>query len=228
MIKSYSKQISRLLTAAHEDYLKAIYLLQRRNGTASNAALAEAMSVAPASATNMVKKLDGLQLVEYIPYQGVTLTALGTQVALEVLRHHRLVELFLHQALGMSWDQIHEEADRLEHVISEQLEDAIAASLGDPTVDPHGDPIPNREGEIVSRGGLPLSEVPTGRPYEIVRVLAQAPTRLMYLGELGLRPGAELTLHERAPFDGPLLLSIDGERHALAHELAAVLLVIDA
>jgi DtxR family Mn-dependent transcriptional regulator len=228
MEKTYSKNVSRLLTAAHEDYLKTIYLLQRRHEIVTNAALAEAMSVAPASATNMVKKLDDLDLVEHIPYQGMTLTTLGEQVALEVLRHHRLVELFLHQALGMSWDQIHDEADRLEHVISEQLEDAIASSLGNPLIDPHGDPIPGKDGEVAPVGGCRLSEAATGKSHRLVRVLVQDSERLVYLAKLGLLPGARLTVHARAPFDGPLLVGVDGERHALAHELAVALLVSDA
>lgn len=227
MAKHYNKDVSRLLSAVHEDYLKAIYLLQRHHETVTNAALARAMAVAPASATNMVKKLDDLSLVEHVPYQGVTLTALGEQVALEVLRHHRLVELFLHQALGMPWDQIHAEADRLEHVISEQLEDAIAASLGNPRIDPHGDPIPSKEGEIAHIKGRPLSAVPAGGTYQLVRVLVQDSERLVYLAELGLRPGVCLMLRERAPFEGPLLVAVDGEHHALAHDLAAALLVVD-
>ncbi len=225
MTKTYSAQVSRLLSAAHEDYLKTIYLLQRRGQAVTNNALAEAMSVAPASATNMVKKLDEFKLVKYVPYQGVTLTNLGEQVALEVLRHHRLLELFLHQVLSMSWDQIHEEADRLEHVISETLEAAIAISLGHPEIDPHGDPIPTKEGAVASVPGQPLSQAPVGGTYRLVRVMVQEPERLIYLSQLGLFPGAKILLRERAPFEGPLLMTVAGEQHALAYEMAAALIV---
>ncbi len=153
-----------ILTSSHEDYLKTIYTLQRQGQEVSNSALARSMSVAPASATNMVKKLAELNLVTYEPYQGVLLSEAGRRVALEVLRHHRLLELFLHQALDMPWDQVHAEAERLEHVISETLEDAIAAALGDPTVDPHGDPIPSKDLVIQPTAGVPLSQAPVGSP----------------------------------------------------------------
>lgn len=225
MSKRYNSALTRLLSPAHEDYLKAIYLLQHEGTIVTNAALADAMEVAPASATNMVKKLDDLHLVEYRPYQGVELTTLGEQVALEVLRHHRLVELFLHQALGIPWDQVHDEADRLEHVISERLEEAIAASLGHPSIDPHGDPIPTREGQIAAVEGLPLNQAETGESHRLIRVLTQDPDRLIYLAELGLNLGVDIVVIERAPFDGPLLVRIDGEQHALADEMAASLLV---
>jgi len=126
----------------------------------------------------MVKKLAELELVEYEPYQSITLTAAGRQVALEVLRHHRLLELYLHQKLNLPWDQIHAEADRLEHVISEALEDAIAAALGNPTIDPHGDPIPSKDGHVETIVGVPLSAAELDQPYRLVRVLLQDADRL--------------------------------------------------
>lgn len=213
-----------MLTSAHEDYLKAIYLLQRKEGTVTNSALATHMGVAPASATNMVKKLAELNLLEHAPYRGVALTEAGRKVALEVLRHHRLLELYLHQALDMPWDQIHDEADRLEHVISERLEDAIAAALGHPTVDPHGDPIPSKEGEVSPQRGVLLSHAPLHTPHRLVRVLVQDSERLAYLGELGLYPDALVMVKERAPFEGPLLVEVNGGQHALSHTMAAFLL----
>jgi DtxR family transcriptional regulator, Mn-dependent transcriptional regulator len=133
------------LTSAHEDYLKAVYILQSQGVNVTNSALANQLSVSPASATNMVKKLADLNLIHYEPYQSIHLTQAGEQVALEVLRHHRLLELYLHQELKLPWDQVHAEAEKLEHVISEALEDAIAAALGHPDVDPHGDPIPSKK-----------------------------------------------------------------------------------
>jgi len=214
-----------ILTSAHEDYLKAIYTLQRQGHEVSNSALAGSMNVAPASATNMVKKLAELNLVTYEPYQGVLLSETGRRVALEVLRHHRLLELFLHQALDMPWDQVHAEAERLEHVISESLEDAIAAALGDPTVDPHGDPIPSKDLVIQPTAGVPLNQASVGVPLRLVRVLVQDADRLCYLGELGLYPNTPLVVLEKAPFDGPLLIAVDDQHHALSYEMAESLIV---
>jgi DtxR family Mn-dependent transcriptional regulator len=142
-----------------------------------------------------------------------------------VLRHHRLLELYLHQKLNLPWDQIHAEADRLEHVISEALEDAIAAALGNPTIDPHGDPIPSKDGYVETITGVPLSATELDQPYRLVRVLLQDADRLNYLGSLGLYPNATVTLLKRAPFAGPLLINVNGDHHALAHDMAELLLV---
>ena len=225
MAKRDSLSNKKILTPAHEDYLKAIYTLHASGENVNNSALANMLGVAPASATNMVKKLADLQLVAYTPYQSVTLTEKGTRIALEVLRHHRLVELYLHEKLHMPWDLVHEEAERLEHVISETLEDAMAAALNDPTVDPHGDPIPSKDGRIEAVEGAPLSIAELNRPYRVVRVLAQDPERLNYLGGLGLYPNAVITLLKRAPFSGPLLIDVAGEHHALAHDMAESVLI---
>lgn len=213
------------LTSAHEDYLKAIYALKSHAAEVTNSALAQHLAVSPASATNMVKKLAGLNLVEYERYQSISLTPAGERVALEVLRHHRLLELYLHQELKLPWDQVHAEAERLEHVISETLEDAIAVALGNPLVDPHGDPIPTKKGQIENVAGLPLSSAGLNQPYRLVRVLMQDEDRLRYLGSLGLYPNVQITLLERAPFDGPLLIDVDGAHHALAHDMAKFLVV---
>lgn len=215
----------KVLTAAHEDYLKAIYLLQTRGNEVNNSALANYLEVSPASATNMVKKLAELELVQYAPYQGVVLTDIGEKIALEVLRHHRLVELYLHEKLKLPWDQVHGEAEKLEHVISELLEDAMAAALDNPTIDPHGDPIPSKDGHIEHVVGIPLTRADLNRPYRLVRVLLQDQERLSYLGGLGLYPNAILTLLKRAPFEGPLQVEICAQQHALAYEMGQQLLV---
>jgi DtxR family Mn-dependent transcriptional regulator len=225
MAKVNSLEIEKNLTPAHEDYLKAIYMLRASGQKVNNSALAGHLDVSPASATNMVKKLAELNLVKYAPYQSITLTETGERVALEVLRHHRLLELYLHQKLKLPWDQVHAEAEKLEHVISEVLEDAIAAALGDPTVDPHGDPIPSKDGYVEKVAGIPLSIAELNHPYRLVRVLMQDQERLSYLGTLGLYPNATVTLLKRAPFSGPLLIEVDGEHHALAHDMAELLLV---
>jgi len=228
MTKPSILESKKILTAAHEDYLKAIYLLMAEGQKVNNSALANFLEVSPASTTNMVKKLAELALVEYEPYQSITLTEAGRQVALEVLRHHRLLELYLHQKLNLPWDQIYAEADRLEHVISEALEDAIADALGNPTIDPHGDPIPSKDGYVETVAGAPLSMAELNQPYRLVRVLIQDPERLNYLGSLGLYPNATVTLLKRAPFAGPLLVDVNGEHHALAHDMAEQLLVTPA
>lgn len=216
---------NKTLTSSHEDYVKAIYMLHSRGMEVTNSALANHLKVAPASATNMVKKLSELGLVTYEPYQAIELTSAGEMVALEVLRHHRLLELYLYDKLNLPWEQVHAEAERLEHVISEVLEDAIAAALGDPTVDPHGDPIPTKDGKVEKVVGMPLSIAEIRRPYTIVRVLLQDPERLIYLGSMRLYPNTEVKVLKHAPFAGPLLIEVEGEHHALAHDLAEYIIV---
>jgi DtxR family transcriptional regulator, Mn-dependent transcriptional regulator len=216
--------LNRDISQAHQDYLKAIYMLLSRGQEASNSAIAQALGVAPASATNMVKRLADVGLIEHVPYRGVQLTPAGQQVALEMVRHHRLIELFLHDILDMPWDQVHVEAERLEHAISEEVEEAIARKLGYPSVDPHGDPIPDRDGRLVKAvSALPLAEVEPGRTARLLRVHAQDSERLRYLGDLGLYPGAEVAVVHRAPFQGPLLVEVNGETHMLAFDLAGEL-----
>lgn len=226
MTKNFNSEINNPLSPAHEDYLKAIYLLETQGEQVTNSVLAEYMRLTPASATNMVKKLAQMGLVDYKPYQGVLLTETGQRVALEILRHHRLLELFLHKTLDMPWEHVHEEAERLEHVISEALEDAIAASLGHPQVDPHGDPIPSKDGEIGHTPGSPLSKAEVGHTYRLVRVLSQDTERLAYLGQLGLHLNVEVLLRQQSPFDGPVLVEVNGEAHALAYDMAALLQVV--
>lgn len=209
------------ISPAHQDYLKTIYLLHSRGQAATNSAIAQALGVAPASATNMVQRLAEAGLIEYSRYHDVRLTPDGERAALEIVRHHRLIELFLHEILDMPWDKVHAEAERLEHVISEEVEEAIARKLGYPTVDPHGDPIPSKDGALSDQAadGL-LSELPPGQLATVSRVLLQDSARLRYLGELGLYPGAQVRVVERSPFEGPLLIDVAGHSHMMAFAMA--------
>lgn len=215
------------ITQSHQDYLKTICMLRSRGDEANNAAIAQAMSVTPASATNMVRRLADMGLVTYEAYRGVSLTADGERIALEMVRHHRLIELFLHDILDISWDQVHAEAEKLEHVISEELEEAIARKLGYPRFDPHGDPIPAKDGTKAVVSDTALTTWPQDQPAQLARVCTQDSNRLRYLGSLGLYPGAQLTVIGRAPFDGPLLIDVEGHQHMLAHEMAGLLLVTE-
>lgn len=212
-------------TQAVEDYLKTIYELQAGAGRVSTTALAERLGVAPASVTGMVKKLAELKLLDHEPYHGVELTAAGEKIALEVIRHHRLVERYLSEALGVPWDKVHEEADRWEHVISEEMEDLIAAKLGNPTTDPHGAPIPARDGSMPSDDLQRLSELAAGQTATIVEVSDHDPELLRYLGELGLFPQTTVVVLGTAPFDGPVTIRISGDQHALGREVANHILV---
>ncbi len=211
------------LSAAHEDYLRAIYLLLQRGERATNQAISTELGVAPASATNMVKHLAGLNLVAYTPYQGVSLTAAGEKMALAVVRYHRLLELYLAQALGMPWDKVHGEADRLEHAISADLAEALARALGDPTADPHGDPIPARDGTLPATATRRLADCVAGSRVRLVRVGAQAEDELRRLAGLGLTPGAAVAI--RAPADDGLVIEIAGEERRLPAGLAEQLYV---
>jgi DtxR family Mn-dependent transcriptional regulator len=211
---------------AIEDYAKAIYSLAGRTGGAvSTNALAERLGVTPASVSAMVKKLDERGLVEHVPYRGVALTPEGTRVALEVLRHHRLLETYLAEHLGVPWDRVHEEAEALEHVLSEYLEARIAAKLGHPTHDPHGDPIPSAELEIAEGSTVPLSDLVPGDRGRFVRVSDSDPEMLRYLAERGVTLGDELEVLERQPFDGPLTVRFGDDLHTLGGSLARAMRV---
>lgn len=207
------------ITPAVEDYLKAIYTLQQQ-GVVTTSLLGEQRGSKPGSVTGMVKKLAEMNLVQHTPYQGVILTAAGERIALEVIRHHRLLELYLVEALGYSWDEVHEEAEKLEHHISEKLEARIAAHLGHPTFDPHGDPIPTLEGKLPERIDLRLADLGVAERVRIVRVRDQSAERLRYLADLGLVPGALIEIIASAPFDGPLSLRLGNTTHALDRRMA--------
>ncbi len=210
-----------------ENYLKTIYLLQQEKTQVGTTVLAERLNVKPASVSGMLKKLGDLQLVSHTPYYGVILSPGGEKIALEVIRHHRLIELYLVEALGYTWDEVHSEAEELEHVISEKLEARIAAWLGNPTRDPHGDPIPSLEGTLPSDPNHPLSSLAVGDEGIVRQVLVQDSNRLRYLAGLGLVPGAEVRLIAREPFDGPLTVWADEASHVLDPRLASTIIVED-
>lgn len=207
------------LTHVIEDYLKSIYDLTADSGRATTNQIAERMGVTPASVTNMIQKLASTDppLLEYRKHRGVVLTEDGERVALEILRHHRLLEMFLHQTLGYSWDEVHDEADRLEHVISEEFEERIAERLGHPRRDPHGDPIPTRDLELPQAKALTLGDLRPGQRATVQRVRDADPELLRYLSDLGITPGARLTILDFSPFDNNLRLQV------LSHDEAVVL-----
>jgi DtxR family Mn-dependent transcriptional regulator len=210
-----------LRSSAIEDYTKAIYALQQRNEQpVSTNALAGRLGVTAASASGMVKRLGELGLVDHRPYHGVALTDSGRRVALEVMRHHRLLELYLVRSLGVPWDRVHEEAEVLEHVLSEELEELIACQLGDPTHDPHGDPIPTRELRIEETETKSLESLQPGDRGIFARVSDSQPEMLRYLAELGIAPGDEIEVVDRQPFGGPLFVRVGESVHPLGGELA--------
>jgi DtxR family transcriptional regulator, Mn-dependent transcriptional regulator len=209
---------------AGQDYLKAIYQLQAETGRATTLALALRLGVKPASATEMVKRLaedPGGPLVSHAPYRGFALTPRGENVALEVIRHHRLLELFLTQQLGMPWEEVHAEADRLEHVISERLEELIAAKLGQPLLDPHGDPIPARDLSVEVPDDVPLSSLAEGDDGVISRVPDGDPALLQYLRRLRVVPGARISVRSIAPNRDVITLRIGRSTAAIGGELAS-------
>jgi DtxR family Mn-dependent transcriptional regulator len=213
------------LTAAVQDYVKAIYTLDSGEGAVTTTALAERLDVRPASVSGMLPKLMELGLVEHEPYHGVRLTQRGTRVALEVVRHHRLLELFLVESLGMTWDEVHAEAEVLEHVLSEELEELIAAKLGDPAFDPHGDPIPSRELKVPRDRSRSLHSLEPGERATFVRVSDSDPEMLRFLSDRGIAPGAQIEVVERQPFDGPLYVRAGDDVHVLGAVLARAMRV---
>ncbi len=211
-----------------EDYLKAIYKLEiALDGKGvPTSELAREMGVANASVTNMVKRLSELGMVTHQSYYGSKLTNAGRKIALEMIRHHRLLELYLAEMLGYSWDQVHDEAEKLEHHISEQFEDKISELLDDPKFDPHGDPIPTKDGKIPEMGLSPLSDVSVEDEIIVKRVKNQDPELLRYLHTYGLIPGKHVRVLKKEPFDGPLELSVDGNKSVtLGHNIAEDILV---
>jgi DtxR family Mn-dependent transcriptional regulator len=213
-------------TSAIEDYAKAIYALQtREEGPVSTNALAERLGVTAGSASGMVKRLGELGLVDHVPYRGVTLTESGRRVALEVLRHHRLLELYLVRDLGLPWDRVHAEAEVLEHVLSDELEALIAAKLGDPTLDPHGDPIPSSDLELEEPATQTLQSLETGATGVFARVSDTDPGMLRFLAERGISPGARFEVVDKQPFDGPLFVRFGEDIHVLGGQLARAMRV---
>jgi DtxR family Mn-dependent transcriptional regulator len=208
------------ITEAVENYVKAIYAIRSRDGTVSTNALAERLGVTPASASGMVKKLDALGLVSHVPYKGVELTDEGERLALEVIRHHRLLELYLAESLDVPWDRVHAEAEVLEHVLSEELEELISAKLGHPTVDPHGDPIPSAELTIEERPTEALRDLEPGARATFVRISDSDPEMLRYLADRGIAPGDGFEVLDKQPFDGPIFARFGDDVHVLGGALA--------
>jgi len=214
------------VTGTVEDYLKAIYEIERLSGAAGTNDIAQRLAIAPASVSGMVRRLADQGLLAHERYRGVRLTDAGRRLALRTIRRHRVIEAYLLHALGYPWDRVHDEAERLEHAASDELIDRMAAAIGEPATDPHGAPIPTREGEIDERVLLTLADLAAGERGVVVRVSDDDAPRLRYLGELGLVPGTELSVAERAPFGGPirLALALGGER-LIGPALASAVLV---
>ena len=214
-------------TQAVEDYVKAIYEVARMEERVTTSALAERLGVAPASVTGMGKKLAELNLVAHEPYRGVALTDAGRRIAVEVIRHHRLVETYLHAALGVPWDEVHAEAERWEHVLSEALEARIDAALGHPTMDPPGAPIPTPGLELVEPEWPPLARLEKGQRAVVAEVSDHDPALLRYVGGLGLYPGTPFVVTEGPPYEnGPVTVRLlggeqEGAEHAVGDRAAA-------
>lgn len=212
------------LTRSVEDYLKAIYRLSPEGRPASTSEIAHLLELSAPSVSGMVKRLSELGLLEHLPYKGVQLTAEGRRAALRMVRRHRLIEAYLVEFLRYSWDTVHEEAERLEHAVSDTLVERMAAALGNPATDPHGDPIPTADGSVQEPASTPLASLDVGDTAAIVRVAEGDSERLRYLATLGLRPGAIVTVLDRQPFGGPVTIETRGEVQVVGQALAQVLL----
>ncbi len=222
-----SPQLSRSV----EDYLKAIYALSERGSPASTSDIAEMLAVQPASVSGRVKRLAESGFVEHEPYRGVSLTRSGTREALRIIRRHRIIETYLHLRLGYSWEEVHTEAERLEHAASDALVDRMAAALENPRHDPHGSPIPTRGGEIEPATRTTLAQTDVGARVDIHSVNDDDPDRLRYMEALGLLPGVRLAVHDRQPFEGPITVRVegsDGDDRVLGYELAQRIYVVAA
>lgn len=212
------------LTRSVEDYLKAIYQLSPEGRPASTSEIANLLALSPPSVTGMVKRLSEHGLLEHVPYRGVQLTEDGRRAALRMVRRHRLIEAYLVEFLGYSWDTVHEEAERLEHAVSDTMVERMAGALGHPSVDPHGDPIPAADGSIHELACTPLADVPVGETVEIRRVNESQPERLRYIGSLGLRPGVHVRVVGRQPIDDLVTIEVGTERQVIGRELGHALL----
>jgi len=213
------------VSAPVEDYLKTIYELERTGAPAGTNEIALRLAIAPASVSGMVRKLARQKLLAHERYRGVTLTEAGRTVALRTIRRHRVIEAYLTRALGFSWDRVHDEAERLEHAASEELVDRMEAAIGDPTTDPHGAPIPTRDGRIVERPVLALSELAPRERGRVVEVGDEDAGRLRFLGEVGLTPGARVQMLERSQVSGAVRLRVGAREHTIGTVLADTVLV---
>ena len=214
------------LSRSVEDYLKAIYHLSLDGQPASTSQIAEVLEVAPPSVSGMIKRLSEQGLLEHVPYRGVELTPAGRRAALRMVRRHRIIEAYLVDRLGYSWDTVHEEAERLEHAVSDTLIERMAIALGNPQFDPHGDPIPDPHGRIEELIYTPLSLVPEGETVEIRRVDTSEADRLRFIGESGLTPGTTVTVLQHKPFDGPITIRSESGEQVIGHELGRLILCV--
>lgn len=204
-----------VLSSAAEDYLKTIYKLRSDTEAVTTQAVAARLDVAPPSATAMIKKLATMKLVSHTPYRGVELTEAGEKIALEVIRHHRLIETYLTEVLGVAWDKVHDEAERWEHVLSEEVEAKMAEALNHPTRDPHGAPIPTLDGIVPRDGWTRLSDAVAGTSATVRRVSDESADLLRHLRELNLVPGSEIAVLRAAPAEGVLQLEVKGEHKTI-------------
>ncbi len=220
-----------MVSKALEDYLKIIYKLENRAPSGKGvqtSAIAERLSISQASVSNMLKKLSEKKHIEYAPYYGVSLTGSGRKIALNMIRKHRILEQYLVERLNYSWDEVDEEAEVLEHSISDKLADHMWNDLGQPTHDPHGAPIPSAEGVMVSQNWTPLNEIELGVSVQLKRIKNRSPEELRYLASIGLTTGERIEVRNRAPLNGPLLVAVNGtELHAIDYRLAMALMVSD-
>jgi len=214
-----------VLSRSVEDYLKAIFRLSNQGGFATTSDIAALLSLSPPSVSGMVKRLSEMGLIEHVPYRGVQLTSQGRRAALRMIRRHRVLELYLTRTLGYDWDNVHNEAERLEHAVSDELIERMAAALGDPHYDPHGDPIPTATGDIEETELVSLAEAQIGDALELRQVITQDPARLRYFAEQGLMPGVRVTVTDRQPFNGPttVLFNASGSARIIGQELAQLL-----
>ncbi len=212
-----------------EDYLKSIYKLQQEEEKkgVSTTKLAAEIGVSNASVTNMLKRLSDMGMVNYESYYGTRLTDSGEKIALEIIRHHRLLELYLKEMMGYSWDEVHDEAEKLEHHISEQFEDKIAELLNDPKVDPHGDPIPTKDGKMPKIQTKRLSSVEANQPFIVRRVKNQSPELLRYLEKQGIIPGVKIEVVSKEPFDGPVQVNVENRTTTIGFKIAEDIYVVD-
>lgn len=208
-----------------EEYLEAVYRLEREGPGVTTSGLASELGVAPASVSGMLKKLAADGYLEHVARGDVRLTREGLQIAVRVVRRHRLAERLLTDILGMPWDQVQSEACMLEHAISESVEERLVAVLGDPQVCPHGLPIPPKDLSDPVRAGVPLAQLNAGTDAVVHGVTEEVPEILRYLGQVGLRPGAHVRVHEKAPLGGPLTVEVEKRKHAISLELARMVMV---
>lgn len=215
----------KIVSEAVENFLKAVYTLQQEADRVSTNTLSDALNISAPSVTDMAQRMVKDGLVDYQKYRGVILTAAGELIALRVLRRHRLIELYLVRELGYELHQVHDEAEALEHAVSDRFVEAIARKLGHPTVDPHGDPIPTAEGEVAAPDLRPLSEWALHHPARVARLRSEHPEMLQHIIERDFDLGARVEVLSRDPFDGPLTVRVNGSECIIGHSVAAIILV---